>query len=201
MVSLAILSGGKSERMGTSKALLPFLGKPLIQRIVERLSALSDDILITTDQPNLYKFLQLPLFEDLWPGLGSLGGLFTSLTVAKNPYLAAVGCDMPFASLELFEYECDRLIQTGVDVVIPSTSKGLEPLHAVYRRDTCLPAIRSALEAGNLKLVSWLPDVKAEIISVNKTKEFDPQNLVFWNVNTPEEFQRAEERAEQDDGI
>jgi molybdopterin-guanine dinucleotide biosynthesis protein A len=201
MISIAILAGGKSKRMGQDKALMPFLGRPLLLRLVERLQPLADEIFVTTDRPEDYAFLGLPLFEDLEPGRGPLGGFYTALRAAKSSLVAAVACDLPFANLALFEYERDLIIKEGTDVVIPSTLQGLEPLHAVYRRDTCLPIVRSAMEAGEWKLTGWLPKVMVSTLSPEETKKLNPRNLAFWNLNTPDEFRRAEECARLDAGL
>lgn len=190
--------------MGQDKALMPFLGRPLILRILERLVPLADEVFLSTNHLADYTFLGLPLHPDLLPDSGSLGGLYTSLNAAQSSIVAVVACDMPFASPSLFVYECELLSKTGADVVIPSTPKGLEPLHAVYRRDTCLRVIQSALEAGKLKLVGWLPEVNVRMVMPQETIRFDPQGLAFWNLNTPEEFRQAEELArleENDQGV
>jgi len=181
--------------MGQDKALMPFLGRPLIQRILSRLATVGEQIILSTNHPDDYAFLNLPSYPDLQPDTGSLGGLFTALNAAGHSILAAVACDMPFANAALFKYERLLLSQTGVDVVIPSTPDGLEPLHAVYRRDTCLPVVRSALAAGNLKMTGWLPEVSVRIVLPEEVTHFDPHGLAFWNLNTLEEFRQAEERA------
>jgi molybdopterin-guanine dinucleotide biosynthesis protein A len=195
MLSLALLSGGNSGRMGQDKALMPFLGRPLILRVLERISPIADEVFLSTNHPADYAFLNLPHYPDLQPGHGPLGGLYTALNAAKYPFVAAVACDMPFANAGLFEFELDILSKTGADVAIPSTPEGLEPLHAVYRCETCLAVIKSALDAGSLKLVGWLPEVNIRIVPPEETARFDPQGLAFWNLNTPEEFRQAEERA------
>ena len=195
MLSLALLSGGKSSRMGRDKALTPFLGRPLIQRILERLVSVGEEVILSTNRPEDYAFLGLPSYPDLIPDCGALGGLYTALSYAGHSIVAAVACDMPFANPALFKYELMLLSKSGADVVIPSTPDGLEPLHAVYRRDSCLPVVRKALEAGQLKLVNWLPEVSVRMVLPEEVKHFDPQGLAFWNLNTPEEFRQAEERA------
>ena len=195
MLTLALLSGGHSSRMRQDKALLPFLGRPLIQRILERLATVGEQVILSTNHPDDYAFLNLPSYPDGRPDCGSLGGLYTALSVAGHSILAAVACDMPFANPAIFKYERLLLSQTGADVVIPTTPEGLEPLHAVYRRDTCLPVIQSALEKGNLKMVGWLPEVIVRIVLPEEVARFDPPGLALWNLNTPEEFRQAEERA------
>lgn len=177
---------------------MPLQGRPLIQHVVDRLSPMADEILLSTNSPAAYIFLNMAILPDEEPGQGALGGLYSVLRAAQHPFVAAVGCDMPFASRSLFEYELDSLIKTDADVVIPATANGLEPLHAVYRRDTCLPVIKSALEARNYKLTGWLKDVNAQVVSAEVTGQFDPGGVVFRNLNTPEEFRLAEERIKLD---
>jgi len=181
--------------MGQDKALMPFLGRPLIQRILERLATVGEQVFLSTNRPADYAFLNLPSYPDLQPDCGSLGGLYTALSAAEHSILAAVACDMPFANPALFKYERLLLSQTGADVVIPSTPDGMEPLHAVYRRDACLPVVKSALAAGNLRMVGWLQDVSVRIVLPEEVAHFDPHGLTFWNLNTPEDFRLAEERA------
>jgi molybdopterin-guanine dinucleotide biosynthesis protein A len=197
MLTLAIQAGGESRRMGRDKALLPFLGQPLIQRLVDRLAPLADEILVTTNSPDDYRFLGLPLYPDLEPGRGALGGLFTALSAARQPLVAVVACDLPFASREILAHGRDLLVESGADVAIPRSADGLEPLHAVYRRETCLPAIQEALEADQWKVISWFPQVKVRVLEPSELAAFDPHGLAFWNLNTPQELKEAERRAKE----
>jgi molybdopterin-guanine dinucleotide biosynthesis protein A len=171
--------------MGEDKALKPFLGRPLIERVIERLQPIADELIVTTNRPADFAFLKLPLFLDLKPGRGALGGLYTAIASAKSPLVAVVACDLPFASAPLLETAARLLVEEDVDVVIPRSAAGLEPLHAVYRRETCLPIIESAIEADLWKVIGWLPQVKVHELSVNDER-------IFWNLNTPEEFIEAE---------
>ena len=196
MVSLAILAGGKSGRMGQDKALKLFLGKPLIQHVIERLGSLSDDKFIVVNRSEKYLFLGLPLRLDVLPGYGPLGGIYTSLIVATNSLVAVVGCDMPFACLPLYEYEREIMTKTSVDVVIPSTPLGLEPLHAIYRRETCLQFIKSAIESGERKIISWFGKANIRILSPAESEKYSPQYKAFINLNTQEEFRQAEQPSE-----
>ena len=181
--------------MGQDKALRPFLGRPLIQRVVERLTPVADEVLVTTNDPDSYRFLGLPLFRDLKPGRGALGGLYTSLSSATCEAVAVVACDMPFASAALIEAAARLLVREDADVVIPDSGDGLEPLHALYRRVTCLPAIETAIEADQWRLIVWFPQVKVRILQADEVRLYDPSGLTFWNLNTPEEFAEAEQRA------
>ena len=183
--------------MGTDKALKPFLGRPLVQRVIDRLSPIADEIIVTTNRPDDYSFLNLRLFPDLKPDRGALGGLYTAIASAAYPTVAVVACDMPFASPMLFEAMSRLLVENEADVLIPKSDDYYEPLHAVYRRDTCLPAIEAAIDADKWKVIAWFPQVRVYELSSDEVNQSDPQGLAFWNVNTPEEFAQAEEIAKQ----
>jgi len=195
MLTVCIQAGGASSRMGEDKALKPFLGRPLIQRVVERLSSIADEVIVTTNRPEDYRFLGLRLTPDLKPGRGALGGLYTAIISASHPLVAVVACDMPFASPTLIGAASQLLIQEGADVVIAKSDEGYEPFHAVYRRETCLSAIESAIDADQWKVIAWFPQVKVRVLTSEELKRFDPDRVAFWNVNTPEEFAQAEQLA------
>lgn len=197
MLTVVIQAGGASSRMGEDKALKLFLGRPLIQRVIERLTPIADEIIVTTNRPADYAFLNLRLMPDLKPGRGALGGLYTAIASAANPLVAVAACDMPFASQMFFEGARRLMVKEEADVVIAQTAEGYEPLHALYRRESCLPAIESAIEADQWKVISWFPKVKVRVLTPDEVNSFDPSGLCFWNLNTPEEFLEAEKRANE----
>jgi molybdopterin-guanine dinucleotide biosynthesis protein A len=197
MLTVVIQAGGMSSRMGEDKALKLFLGRPLIQRIVERMSPIADEIIVTTNRPNEYEFLKLRLVPDLKPGRGALGGLYTAIASAAHPLVAVIACDMPFASQIFFEGARRLMVNEEADVVIAKTNEGYEPFHALYRRETCLPAIEAAINADQWKVIAWFPQVKVRTLSPDEVRSFDPSGLCFWNLNTPEEFLEAERRANE----
>jgi molybdopterin-guanine dinucleotide biosynthesis protein A len=182
--------------MGEDKALKPFLGRPLIQRVVDRLSPIADELIVTTNRPDDYQFLGLRLCPDLKPGRGALGGLYTAIASATHPFIAVAACDMPFASPTLLEAASRIMVQEEADVVIAKSEEGYEPIHAVYRRAICLTAIEAAIDADQWKVIAWFPQVKVRVLTAGELKEFDPDGLAFWNVNTPAEFIQAEQLAQ-----
>ncbi|MDT8897424.1 molybdenum cofactor guanylyltransferase [Thermanaerothrix sp. 4228-RoL] len=195
MASVFVQAGGQSQRMGTNKALVPFLGEPLIQRVIRRVRPLAREIVIVTNDPQPYLELGYPIVADRIPGLGALGGLYTALSYARHPYVIVIACDMPFVNSSLLLEAQNRLVQGGWDAVLPQSGEGLEPFHAVYRRDTCLPAVERALKRGERRMISWLPEVRWQAISWEEVKVIDPQGVAFMNVNTPEELANAEDLA------
>jgi molybdopterin-guanine dinucleotide biosynthesis protein A len=198
MLTVCIQAGGASSRMGEDKALKPFLGRPLIQRVIERVSSIADEVIVTTNRPEAYRFLDLPLFSDLKPGRGALGGLYTAIASASHSIVAVVACDMPFASASLIQAGSQLLsdVEREADVVIPKSGEGYEPLHALYRRETCLPAIETAIDADQWKVIAWFPQVRVRVLTPDEIKHHDPSGLAFWNVNTPDEFSKAETLAQ-----
>ena len=197
MLTVVIQAGGMSSRMGEDKALKIFLGKPLILRVIERMTPIADEIIVTTNRPAEYTFLNYRLIPDLKPGRGALGGLYTAIASAAHPLVAVVACDMPFASQMFFEGARRLMVKEEADVVIAKTDEGYEPLHALYRRETCLPAIESAIDADQWKVIAWFPQVKVRTLMPEEIKTLDPSGLCFWNLNTPEEFAEAERRANE----
>ena len=185
--------------MGQDKALLPFLGQPLIARVLERVAPIADEILVTANQPENYRFLGVPIIPDLIPGRGPLGGLYTALSAASQPLVAVIACDMPFINPNLLLAERDLLVQTETDILIPHLEGGKEPFHAIYRRETCLPHIINSVEAGKWRADAWFHHVKLHPILQEDIVKHDPQLYSFWNVNTPQDLQVAIQFASQNE--
>ncbi len=118
MLTVVIQAGGQSSRMGEDKALKPFLGRPLIQRVIERLAPIADEMIVTTNRPAEYGFIKHRLVPDLRPGRGALGGLYTAIASASHPFVAVAACDMPFASKNYFESAYRLMVKEEADVVI-----------------------------------------------------------------------------------
>lgn len=199
MQSVAIQAGGQSRRMGQDKALLPFLGRPLIERVIQRVASLGDELIITTNNPEEYLEFNIPLHTDLLPGQGALGGLYTALSVCQFPIVIVVACDMPFVNTGILAASVKMLHLSEADVVIPHTEEGYEPFHAVYRRETCLPAVEDAINSGEKRLISWFSAVKITPFSKDELLTYDPQGIAFMNLNNREEFTLAESLAREAD--
>ena len=201
-VTVVIQAGGESRRMGRSKATVPFAGRPLICRLVERLSPVADDLVITTNEPDNLVFLhaefphlRIQLVSDSFEYRGALPGLYTALQAARNPYVAVVACDMVFASASLVVAEALAMNESGADVVVPVNKHGFEPFHAMYRRMACLPAVRRALDRGDKKAQAILnePDVKVLEFSQAQVLAAEPRGGCFINANTPDDLRVLED--------
>lgn len=191
-LTVVIQAGGESRRMGRDKALVSFQGIPLIARVAGRLAVIADELLVTSNHPEELAFLGLPCFPDLLPGKGALGGLLTALSSASENCVAVVACDMPFANPAILEMASDLAIKSDFSAVVPRFNGGLEPLHAIYRPEICLPYIRASLEASRLRMDAWFEQAGVHILEQETYAALDPRGLAFINANTPEELERAE---------
>ena len=188
-VTGVIQAGGKSTRMGGApKALLELGGRRIIERVAAVVSAVVDDVLIVTNTPELYAFLGLPTVADVFPDHGSLGGIYSGLAAARGEAAFTVACDMPFLRADVARLVIGRAAEG--DVVIPRVGDQLQTLHAVYGK-RCLGPMEERLRAGRLKIVGFFDDVRVlEIPAADIARHADPA-VVFMNVNTPAELERA----------
>lgn len=191
-LTIIIQAGGGSSRMGQDKGLIKFLGQPLVAHVYSRVNSLADDIQVTTNDPQGYRFLGVPLVADLYPGRGALGGLYTAMFAARNPVVGVVACDMPFVNPAMLSAQRDKLFEMNADLVIPQTASGLEPFHTVYSREACLFAIEAALRANKKRVDSWFSDVKLVYFIQEEINQYDPYGRAFFNINTFEDLIEAE---------
>jgi len=188
-----IQAGGGSTRMGGEpKALMELGGRRIIERVLAALRPVVDDVLIVTNTPELYAFLELPMVADVYPNHGSLGGIYSGLKAAAGQAAFTVACDMPFLRPEIVELVVRRSGEG--DVVIPRVGDQLETLHAAYGK-ACLPHIEERLISGRLKITGFFPSVRVVEIAEEEIARFCDPRLVFMNVNTPDELRRARELA------
>ena len=183
-----ILAGGSSSRLGQNKALVRIAGCSLIERVVDVLRPLVADLLLVAQAAEPFADLHLPTVSDIYPGMGTLGGLYTGLCTMRTEYGLVVGCDMPFLNAGLLRFMISRTC--GYDVVMPRIGKYHEPLHALYSR-RCVPALERSILAGPRRILEALSGAHIRYIKESEIDRFDPDHLSFFNVNTPDELERA----------
>jgi molybdenum cofactor guanylyltransferase len=189
MISVVIQAGGGSRRMGKDKGLVLLAGRPMVHHVIDRVRPLGSEVWITTNRPDAYAFLGVPMASDAQPGQGALAGLRTALQAARGDTVLVVACDMPFLQPALLQHLLDRAGEA--DIVIPRRNGEYEPLHAVYQR-RCLLAVEAALARGDSRMISFFPDVRLLSIEPSELNRFDPDGLSFFNVNTPDDLAEAE---------
>jgi molybdopterin-guanine dinucleotide biosynthesis protein A len=196
-VTGVIQAGGKSTRMGGEpKALMELGGRRIIDRVVQVMARVTDDLLVVTNTPDAYAFLGLPMVPDAFPDGGSLGGIYSGLLAAGGGAAFTVACDMPFLAPDVARLVVDR---AGLaDVVIPRTGGQLETLHASYAK-TCLGPMEERLRAGQLRITGFFSEVSVLEIPEDEVARFRAPDVVFMNVNTPDELARARSLAREID--
>jgi molybdopterin-guanine dinucleotide biosynthesis protein A len=190
LVSIAVLAGGQSKRMGQDKAFLEVGGEPVIERVLAVVRPLSDDCFISTNSPTKYEQFSLRLVSDIYPDKAALGGIYSVIQAARHPAVLVVACDMPFLQADLLNYLME--LAPLADVVVPLINPPQpETLHAVYSK-RCLPAIESRLLANRLRITGFFEEVSVRYVERSEIATFDPDFHSFVNMNTPTEWQAVQ---------
>lgn len=180
--------------MGSNKSFALLDGKPVFGHVLERLSALELPICIVTNTPNDYARYALPMFPDVLPDQGSLGGLYTAIQSSGTEHTLCVACDMPFLNVALLRYLIS--LRGTADIIVPRVRGYPETLHAVYRR-TCAAPIRAQIERGNLRISAFYDQVTVQFVEEDQVRRLDPDLQSFVNLNTPDELAAANQRRTQ----
>lgn len=185
-----ILSGGKSSRMGTNKALLKINEKTNIERISDRLKPLFDDIILVTNDLEQYEFLGLKIVSDQFPGMGPLAGVHAGLKASEYETNVIVACDMPFVSGELAQALVDK--SSDYDAVIPVINGKQQPLFAVFQKRAAIE-VEQCIKQERLRMKHLLDRlnvlyVTEKDLEINRSLDLE---RVFFNMNHPNEYEEA----------
>lgn len=192
-----ILSGGFSSRMGADKALLVINGQTIIERIVNLLSSLFENILIITNSPAEYNSLNVPLYEDVYKHKGPLSGIHSGLVNSKTQTNFFISCDAPLVTEQLIKYVVDYSSDKPVKYCADSNHQ--YPLIGVYS-NSLIPdlenlfntTINGAIEKDKkYSINSFLKNFETEIIQVENLPFYSEK--LFFNVNTPDDYLKLKE--------
>jgi molybdenum cofactor guanylyltransferase len=184
-----VLAGGLSSRMGKEKALLEINGTPLVVRAARVVTSVCGSATIV-GSPEDYARLGFPVIADQQPRLGPLGGILTALGHTDAAWNLVTGCDLPYLTADWLRFLMGRAAASPNLVVLPESDSGPEPLCAVYHRQA-VDAIRAAIARGELKVTRALQSLPVERVLPADIRPFDPRGVLFQNLNTPEDFERA----------
>jgi len=192
-MSSIILAGGRGKRLGREKVSLVIGGQSLLERIVARLRKLGGEMILVLayDQKNPFDPLppEVRAVHDRYPGKGPLGGIYTGLEESRDPYAATVACDMPFLNTGLLRYMMS--LAPEFDAVVLRPGGRIEPLHAVYSKG-CLGAIEGILAEEKPRVGRLVEEVRTRFVEDEEIARFDPEGLSWFNINTPQDLERAE---------
>jgi molybdenum cofactor guanylyltransferase len=194
-----VLAGGASSRFGRDKALVRFGTVPLLLEIVQLARTCTSEVAVVAGAqkyPDLGA--KLEIIEDQWPGEGPLGGIITALqhTAATDrsvEWNLILSCDMPFLTAEWLQFLVDQGRQSDkeIQVIIPHSAHGPEPLCACYRTSAA-DALKNIFDRGVRKVTQALKEVRTEVLDESVWKRFDSAGRLFWNMNTPADFEEAQ---------
>jgi molybdopterin-guanine dinucleotide biosynthesis protein A len=196
-ISCIILAGGKSIRFGHDKVLERIGNTSLLEQVISHVEPISKDIIIVTAKERTFAQLanhpKVKIVNDILPGKGSLGGIYTGLIKSESFYNLVVAADMPFLNESLLRYMIK--VADGYDFILPHVNTWYEPLHAIYSRN-CIDPIKSILEQGKKVIIELFNYVKVRYVDANEIDQFDPKHLSFFNINTREDLERAKKITE-----
>ncbi len=189
----AVLAGGAARRYGGQpKGLVELGGRRILDRVVDAVVGVTGEspLLVANAADGPTWRPDLRTIPDVRPGRGSLGGIYTAVVSGAGPVLC-VAWDMPFLTIELLR--ALRAGSTGWDAFLPESDgrRGVEPLCAVYG-PACGPAIERQLARGDLRAIGFHADVQVGTLPLERVRAFGDPDVLFFNVNTPADLERAE---------
>jgi molybdopterin-guanine dinucleotide biosynthesis protein A len=181
-LTAVILAGGKSERMGEDKAFLDLEGQPFIERILQVVKGLTQEVIVIANTKQ-YDSLGVSIYPDLIEDCGPVGGIYTAMKIVKTPYLLVLSCDIPLLKGAVLEYLIEESIPCAANIL--TTGERWQPLTAIYSSST-LPIFKKALDTKKLKLRSLLSFMNLQTIAC-------PEDLIpcLNNINTPNDLKKV----------
>ena len=187
-MTAAILAGGRSSRMGKDKAFLELGDRYVIEHVLSRLRSVFREVFIVTRQPDDHLRFNAAIIEDKSPKQCAISGIYTAVkNCGKKVFIT--GCDMPFLNGDVIRDMC--AVREDFDAIVPKNGKtGWEPLHAIYSI-SCLPHIEAQLEKDDLSLRALLERMKTRAYDQKNALKFEYGMMSFFNINTPEDLEKA----------
>jgi molybdopterin-guanine dinucleotide biosynthesis protein A len=189
--SAVVLVGGEARRAnGQEKYFFTYLGRTFIERLVDSLQEVVDEIILVARNPEQCKRFRkiegIRCISDIREGIGPIGGLHAGSVAAQGDLIFVTACDMPCINPKVISYLFDCI--DNYDAVIPAWNPDmLEPLHAVYRREALLSYLESH---ESLSLRAMIMNLSARFVPVDRLKNIDPELLTFTNINKLEDLHR-----------
>ncbi len=196
IAAAAILAGGRARRFGgRPKPLLPLDGQRIVDRLLAALRAVTDQVFIVANDSETYAGLGAPVHPDVLTGAGPLGGVHAALRVSRSSRTLVVAGDMPFVSAPFLDHLL-RCADPAVDVALPRPADGPQPLCACYR-PSCAAILERRIAAGALRAADAVLAMRRRELDADEIAPFDPDGVLFLNVNTPADHARARALARQ----
>lgn len=185
-VSVFVLAGGRSSRMGSDKALLPIGGMNLLQIAVAKAREVSPRTLIVGSQERYARYGDV--IEDIIPGCGPLSGIHAALSTTQSELNLILSVDMPLISQDFLRW-LTQTAASGDELVIVAEAHGrAQPLCSVFRR-AAIAQVENALRTGEYKVDRLFSVLPTRLVAETEWRAAGFLPDIFRNVNTPEEYE------------
>jgi len=172
-LTVIILAGVKSSRMGEDKGLMPLYDKPMVEYVIDTARKISDHIIIISENAN-YKKFGFPVFKDLEKNKGPLGGIYTGLKKSDKHQNLVLSCDVPYVTEELLRFL--YLHSSKADITIARHNDWTHQTIALYTKD-CIPVFEKQIKAGELKIQDAFSKLRVHFVDTDQFPE-----TVFRNI-------------------
>lgn len=190
-----VLAGGKSTRFGSDKAAAILRGRPLLDWVASTVATACAELVVVRARGQELPPLALPrpplVVEDEYEGLGPLAGIVSGLTAAAGPLAFVVSCDAPLVQASLVRSLA--ALAADADIVLPVANGFPQPLLAMYRKATCEPVFRAAVDRGDLKITAAFKGLRLHRVDETALREADPGLVSFQNANDPSALAKIEQ--------
>ncbi len=187
-VTVFVVAGGKSTRMGADKALLELDGETLLARILRKARSVAGKVCIVGSREKFE--LYGPVIEDVYPDRGPLAGIHAALQATTTELNLVVAVDMPFLPAIALKYIVDQARACDAVVTIPCINGFRQTLCAVYRLEFAELAEQS-LRDGRNKIDPLYELTTLRVLDEAELAEVDIVPAMFENLNSPQDLERA----------
>lgn len=188
-----VLAGGNSSRFGSDKALARLGGETVLSRMCTLLESVTGSVSVVA-AAGRYPDFRAATVPDRWPGEGPLGGIITALRAPAEANGGErnliVSCDMPFLTREWLGNLVERALASEAEMIVPRSEHGLEPLCGCWR-SSATAKLQDAFDYGVRKITEAMGNLRIEVLDEAHWKRFDTAGKLFWNMNTPQDYQEA----------
>ena len=184
-----VLAGGKNLRFPTLKSFIKIDNSTIIEKNLALLGDIFDEVFISTNMPEKYFYLGVPLIGDVLPSRGPMSGIYSSLINAKSDCIFAIACDMPFVEMDVVSFICKKHSPCCPDATIPIYNGEPQPLLGVYCK-TALPYLEDRVLSEKTSMRHLLSEINTNFIGESDIVTIDPDGRSFVNINTTEDYEK-----------
>ena len=174
-----VLAGGRSSRFGSNKAMANFDGKSFLEHSIELLTPFCKEVIIS-GKKELYEHTGLTVWEDIYPNIGPLGGIYTALNYSATSSVLIVSCDMPFITSDILA----KMINSDSDYsVLGWFSEGNGGQFPLLLSKTILNEVKQLIDEKQYRMKQLFHLERSHQLEIpDKWKPY------FININTVREY-------------